>query len=161
MSCCENKISELEDELKNLIVKSKSTKQEYLNLLNVNLQKDLEIRKLKRNIEQNKFASFETELSKDCLFELRSIGNSQKEDSQFVSVALSTLYKNDVQIIRAKCLSNRSKNPEQSAISPEKRKILDRIFTERLSYISMVEEERKNNLSKLIRNAIDNAIRKR
>lgn len=161
-SCCDSKISKLEDELKNLEIKSKNIKQEYLNLLNINIQKDLTIRKIKQSIEQNKFNSFGTDLSKDCLLKLRSIGNSQEEDNQFISVALKALYNNDIQIVKAKCLStNRTKNPEKSAISPEKKVILERLFAERLRYISMVGEVRENSLSKLIRNAIDSAIRKR
>lgn len=164
MSCCDNKIVELEDDLKNVEIKSKNIKQEYLNLLNINLQKDLTIRKIKQSIEQsiesNKFTSFGADLSEDCLLKLRLIGNSQAEDSKFVSVALNSLYNDSIQIVKAKCLSNRSKNPEKTSITPEKKTLLERIFAERLSYISSVDKLRKNSLGKLIRNAIDSATQK-
>lgn len=163
--CCDSEILALEKEVKNLEIKIKSIKQEYLNLFNINIQKDLSIRKIKQNIkqniEENKFKSFDTILSEDCLTKLRLIGNSQSEDGQFVSVVFKALYNNDIQIVKAKCLSNRTKNPEKSVITPEKRIIVERIFAERLGSISIVDDARKNSLSKLIRNMIDGAVKKR
>lgn len=160
MRCCESSIPELEEELKNLIIKSKNIKQEYLNFLNINLHKDLAIRKINKKLEQNRFASFEKDLPEDCLTKLRSIGNSQSEDSHFVSVIFNELYNNDTQIVKSKCLGNRTKNQVQSAITPEKKAILERIFAERLSVLAS-SDDRKKSLSKLIRNAIDNAARKK
>lgn len=129
--------------------------------MNINLQKDILIRRLKRRIEDNKFSNFESELPKDCLLKLRLIGNSQKDDSQFVSVILNAFYENNIEIVKTKCLSIRTKNHKthQSVISPEKCLLLERIFSERLRF-SNSDEARKSSLSKLIRNSIDNAKRK-
>lgn len=50
--CYDSEILALEDEVKNLEIKIKSIKQEYINLLNINIQKDLSIRKIKQEIKQ-------------------------------------------------------------------------------------------------------------
>lgn len=148
----------LEGELKQLTEKYRNIKQEYLNLCNINLQKDIVIRKIKQRIENSKFNSFG--LSKECLHQLRSISNDKKEDSQFVSVILYELYK-DSETISKLCISNRvEENPQKKLISIENLTLLKRVFDERLQYCAN-NTTRKNSLNKCIRNAIDNAKRKR
>lgn len=151
----------LEEELINLTEKLKNLKKEYNNSLVQNLQKDVLIRELKLKEEKQKFSNFEEFLSKNCIDNLHIIGDSQKEDSQFVAVVLKELYGGDIEKIKKITLSGRSKkNGEKCELDSQKKTILEQIFLERLSYISQVNTPRKNNLNKLIRNAIDVANRK-
>lgn len=156
--CCYN--SELKEELKHLTEKLKVHRQNYQKLLIENLQKDLIIRQLKSGAKKNKFSSFENLLSKKCIDKLSIISNSQNQDSHFVAVVLSALYDENIETIKKICLSGQSKNSEAIKISSEKKNILENIFAERLKHATNVNETRKNNLNKLIRNAIDTAKRK-
>lgn len=159
-TCCESEIKVMKEELNDLEQQVKQLKIEYNNLLIENLQKDVIIRNKKIQILQNKYTNFNKNISKDILSELNSIGNSKREDSAFIALAIKGLYNGNIETIKQKSLSGRSKKGETSGISPEKKKILERLYDERISYISDIDESRKNNLNKLIRNAIDNANRK-
>lgn len=118
---------------------------------------------LKRKPEPIAFPSFEGKLSNACLDQLKLINIAQSEESSFVGIILNDLYCNDNEVLKKKTLSNRSKDNESSKIPPKKRKIVFKLFNERLSHEPKeeVSEYRKENLSKLIRNAIDNANRKK
>lgn len=159
-SCCESEIQVLKEELNDLEQQVKRLKNEYNNLLVENLQKDVIIRQKKLLIAQNKYAKFNNNFSKEILGQLNSFGNSQREDSTFVATAIKGLYNGDIETIKHKSLSGRSKKGETGGISPEKKKILESLYDERMSFISGIDETRKNNLNKLIRNAIRNANRK-
>lgn len=154
-NCCDK--TALKDEVKNLTEKLKTHKQKYQKLSIENLQKDLIIRQLKSKVEKTKFSSFENVLSKSCIKKLNSISDSKKEDSQFVTVVLSSLYNDDNETIKKLCLK-RAKNLIE--ISQEKKQILEDIYTERLKNKIEDIKERKKKLNKLIRNAIDNSKRK-
>lgn len=158
-TCCDT-LQNLRQDLLRLTETVKKLKQEYQTLLIENLQKDLNIREIKKKIEENKFSSFESQLSKTCLVKLNLIGKSQKDDSTFVALALNELYNENTEAIKQKSLSGRSKKgAKKSTITPEKKKILERLFAERMSYVD-ADTSRGSNLNKLIRNAIDNANRK-
>lgn len=61
--------------------------------------------------------------------------------------------------MKKKTLSGRSKNGEKQTITPEKKDILESLFAERIKFLPVeeVDETRKRNLSKLIRNALEKA----
>lgn len=155
--CCTNEIDSLKKELNDLTQEVKQLKQEYQQLLVENLQKDLIIIQTKSKLEENKYSSFLDHISESCVDELNLVGNSQRDDSNFVSLALNGLYKNNTDIIKQKSLSGRK---AATIISPEKKVILEQLFTERMNSLSCSDQSRINNLPKLIRNAIDNAKRK-
>lgn len=152
-SCCGK--DELRRELSVQTEKLKSLKQEYQKLLIENLQKDLIIRQKKSEENKEKFRSFENQLSKRCLEQLNVIGESQKEDSQFVFVVLLDLHNGDIEEIKKLTLSGRSKKGNTSGLSAAKKEVLEKVFIKRLNNIPHIDESRKNNLNKLIRNAID------
>lgn len=156
-SCCEE-VNDLKEKINNLLLKSEKLKTEYKKLLIVNLEKDVKIRNLKKELEKNKFLEFKVKLSEDCLSELEIIGNSVVEDSTFVSCIIADLY--DLSTLKNLTLSGRGETVE---ISTEKREVLEAVFSRRLAYVPReeVNDFRRNNLSKLIRNAIDNAKRKK
>lgn len=155
--CCGK---DIQTELNSLTEKLKVLKQEYQKLLIENLQKDLLIRQIKARVNKNSFIKFEEQLSKTCIDKLDAIGESQREDSQFVAEVLFELYNGNIETIKNLSLSGRSKSGCKIEISPEKKEILATVFAARLSKISTNSESRKNSLSKLIRNAIDNVNRK-
>lgn len=149
--CCDSKKA-LAEEIAQLAEQLKTQKQKYQQLLIENLQKDLIIRQLKLKDKRNKFLSFKSELSETCIDNLNSLS-----DSKFVAIVLSELYNGDTETIKKISLTER-KNGEKIEI--RKKQIIENIFAERLKYISPVDESRKQNLNKLMRNAIDNAKRK-
>lgn len=153
--CCEDEIDSLEKELANLTEEVKQSKQQYQKLLIENLQKDIIIQQTKSKHDENKYNSFLENISKSCVEKLKLVGNLQRDDSKFVSVALNGLYKNNTDIIKQRNLSGR----KSTAISPEKKSILERLFRERMNSLNC-DQSRIDSLPKLIRNAIDNAKRK-
>lgn len=167
--CCQQEIDFLKARLEQLNSDTKKLKQEYQNSLVENLQKDCVIRKLKQKIKDkqssldSKYEKFKGTLTDTCLDDLKSIGNSHREDTRFISTALNNLYRENVDILKKKSLGGRSKDKEKTAISPEKIKTLEDIFAERISYIptAEVDDLRKINVHKLIRNALDSASRKK
>lgn len=156
--CCPDEINALQQELAEWTVQANTLKQKYKDSLIANLQKDVQIRALKQKIESEKKLKF-VEVSVSNRHKIKSIGNSVREDSTFVSCVLSDLYNGNIESIKLKSLSGRSRAGFKSEISPDKKKVLEKLYKERLSYINPqeVNEERKNKLNKLIRNAIDNA----
>lgn len=157
--CCQNKILSLKENLEKLKIESKKLKGQYAELLIENLQKDIIIRNRKQQIENCSYGDFKGIFSDECLDKLKAFGNSQKKDSPFIAIALKDLYHGNVDVIKQKGLTCGSTSTEISAISPQKLTILNRLYARRLSYIPSeeVDDFRKKNLNKLIRNAIDNA----
>lgn len=154
--CCQDEIELLSENLKQLNSNEKTLKKKYHQLLIGNLQKDIIIQNLKRKLESQKFSTFFEEITANCLNELRKVGNTRKEDSKFIRLALIDLY--GKKELKTKTLSGRSKSGNKTdQIAPEKINILKRLFEERLSYIDGVDDLRKKSLEKLIRNGIDNA----
>lgn len=156
-NCCQNEIILLEESLENVKCEATKLKQQYYELLIENLQKDVIIKNLKRKIEQHKYGSFRHILSEKCLDELKSIGNSSKEDSAFISCALKDLYREKMDSLKHKTLSGRVTKNVTSQISPQKMSTLKRLFDERLSHVSQtdVNDTRRKNMNKQIRNIID------
>lgn len=131
----------------------------YRNLLIKNLEKDLKIKELKNKIVSKKYINFEEKLSNECIKKLRNIDDIEKDDTKFVSVILNELY--EVKILKCKTISGRSQNSEKTALTPEKKLLLDQIFSERLqNFTASEQDKRKQNLSKIIRQTIDVANRK-
>lgn len=160
-SCCEKEINGLREKINNLAIKSDELKNEYKKLLIDNLEKDVKIRNLKKELEEKKFWVFKGKLSENCLSELEVIGKSVAEDSTFVCCVINDLY--DLSTLKNVTLSGRSKASNTVEISTEKRDILEATFLRRLTFVPReeVNEIRRNNLNKLIRNAIDSAKRKK
>lgn len=154
--CCEI-VDSLKQELKSVTEKSKQLKQDYQSLLITNLQKDLTIRQLKIKINQNKFVSFDKDFSKEILIKLNLIGDDKSCDSKFIGLVLNELYG---EALKNKSWRSdaRSKKNGKSPITPRKKEIIKQLFAERLSHLN-ADESRAKNLTKLIRNAIDNANR--
>lgn len=160
LHCCEDEIGALTQELEEYTSKVSSLKQKYKNSLIENLQKDVRIRSLEQKIQSIKKSKF-VEISDVGRNKVELVGSSVREDSTFVSCVLFDLYSGDIERIKQKSLSGRSKVRVNvnSEISPTKKSILEKLFKERLSYLppQEVDEKRKKKLNKLIRNAIDNA----
>lgn len=161
--CCREEIKSLREDFQKLSVESKELKQNLQQLLAKNYEKDVVIRKLKEKVQSKKFISCNGVLTTNCLDELKCLSNLEAEDSKFIGAALNDLYRENVDVLKKKTLSGRSKDGEKSIISPTKMDILKSLFAERLSFIPSeeVSDIRRNSLKKLIRNAIDAANKKK
>lgn len=148
---CQVEIHQLKQELEHFTSKSKQLKQNYQKLLIENLQKDLIIRELKQQINIQKFDSFEGKLSEQCLEQIKTIGDSPREDSAFFNLILTDIYGDSLQ---HKTLSGRSE------ISRGVKMFLNDIFAARINHLPYEEKSgRREHLNRCIRNAIDKAKR--
>lgn len=141
----------------------------------VNMEKDLQIKKLAAESEAKKksdhlFDEFSSDFDKNELTAIKSVGPGQKNDSRFVLNIMRFLYKNDEE---AK-LKNRSacgrkfKNEKKLEISFEKKSILKRMYKQRvddelpeLAHSATANEhsKRMKNFNSLVRSAIHNILK--
>lgn len=159
--CCDQEIEHLKAQLEKLKSESIELRENYKKLLILNIEKDVKIRDLKKELEKNKFTLFKGKLSELCLNKLETIGNSVAEDSSFVCCVIHDLF--DSSTLKNLTLSGRSKCGEKSEIAKDKKDILEAIFNQRLAYVPRqeVDETRQKKLNKLIRYVIDNANKKK
>lgn len=132
----------------------------------VMLDKDIKIKSLEQEIKvacavdsnvdpknsasaTQSFGGFSMHFSSEKLATLRSIGNNKREDSTFVSAIIKTLYADRLDAIKYKSVTGRSKGEKKEAITPEKREILNEMFTERIYSTTDDNEERKIRLKKI------------
>lgn len=157
--CCKEETQLLENELKKLTIKCKNLNEEYMQSLVENLKKDIEIKALKEKVGTKPFSSLEGKISKIALDELRLVGHTKTDDTRFVSIAMNDLHDGNADLIKKLTLSGKLKGGgEAKMLSPEKRAIIEDLYQERLQILPQneVDEGRKKNLSKLMRNVIDN-----
>lgn len=111
-----------------------------------------------------KFMKSSTHFSSGELATLRSFGPGKREDSTFVSAGVRALYADNLDAVKTKSLTGRSKSEQKkNAMTPEKREILKEILTERVHSTTGDDEERKTRIKKLndhIRFAIINISKK-
>lgn len=160
-SCCQEEFAELEHQLDEINVKLKEKKDVYQKALVENLKKDLQIGELEKKIESSLYSEFKPYFSEYNLNRLRHTDISSKFDSKFISIAMDGLYSGNPDILSKKTVSGRSNNNKKEAVSPEKKEILENLFSKRLDKVPAKEcNERSRNLNKLIKNKIDNVAKK-
>lgn len=159
---CDEEIYLQNEHLKYILTKEKLLKKKYHQLLTENLQKDIIIRDLKEQIALKEYKCFIGEISVDCVNVLQKISESKGEDATFVRAIINDFYSQED--LKKKTVSGRSKDSEKTAISPEKKKLLEKLVNIRLEKVKEEEERKtrsKHCLSRCIRNAIDSADRKK
>lgn len=171
-----NKVSELEKE--NLKLKKDNTdlKKLFNKSNQVNLQKDLLIHQLRKQLNENNgqlksdsldesqtkkqkllFEKFQNTIDSENLVKLRSISDRKEKDSTFVSQCLKILYESDVSVLTERTATKTTSNKEE--LTPEKKSIINQLFFERLSSINLSpkdEEERRSKLRIHLSNSIHN-----
>lgn len=170
-----NKVSALEIENSKLKKDNKDLKK-LLNKSNqVNLHKDLLIKQLKKQINENNsssinsssqnkkqkilFDQFENKIDRSDLITLRSINDKKEKDSSFVLKCLHILYKNDLTVLNKRCATKTK--PTKQELTPDKKSIINELFFERLSSMNLCpedEQERKLRFRYLLSNAISNSV---
>lgn len=123
------------------------------------VQKDLKIKLLaKRNIQSTHlFDSHKQVFGSDTIQVLRKLNSSKQKDSTFVLNCMKKICGNDdLKSVRA------CGRKDNTILSPEKRKIIDDIFIERLAHFSIENtefNERYVRLNGLINSAVHNMLR--
>lgn len=106
------------------------------------------------------FETFLDSIDSKGLASLRSISACNQNDSKFVLKTVRLLYNNDTKKIASISLTGRSREAEdKNKMSPEKRKIIEGLFTERLNSFGLDATEYSTRNSKVnlhIKNAIGN-----
>lgn len=106
------------------------------------------------------FSAFQSDFSVDYLSLLRSVDIRSEKDSHFVNVAMKALYEGRYNILQNKSVTGRSKTGQtKEAVTPEKHRILTKIYSERIFIATQDSAERvlrKKKLNKYIKDAIHN-----
>lgn len=135
-------------------------KERYHQLLVLNLKKDVAIEELKQRLADSLYENFNDVLSRESISKLRALGNEQKDDSTFVLSIVTDLYKDDLSRLQNKSFSGSKKT---SPMTPQKVDKIQKLFGERMNHIEKsmsVTADRKSNIGKLIKNAIESINKK-
>lgn len=148
---CHSEILQIEQRIRDCKQKIEKSKQKYHETLVLNLKKDLIIEQLKKQLQSVQYDEFRGIISDTAVEQLRKINDSQKKDSLFILTALKDLYRNDLTRLKHITYSGRTKEP----MTPEKKKNLKDLFTERLKN-SIDATDRLDNFGKYVKTAIEN-----
>lgn len=101
------------------------------------------------------FSKFEHVFEEGDLKRIRSLGNSVPEDSTFVLQVTKSLYASNLDQLRHKSVTGRSKDNSKEAITPEKMNLLKSMYIERMGRLPG-SESRLGHLNQLTNRAILN-----
>lgn len=155
---CQNKIKLLKAEIQQCDAQIEDFKSQYSQLLIENLKKDVILESLNSKIKDIRYHEFSNDFSESDLEMIRLIGNDQRDDPSFVRAALRSLYVGNLAVLKHKSMSGKSKDNSKSAITPEKRKIIENLFNRRIQLVEseeMVDTRRKKSVAKHIKTAIE------
>lgn len=135
----------------------------------VNLEKDLAIKKLMPQNSNNGgllYEEFSQRFEDVELKQIRSIHAGESNDSKFVLNIMKVLYKNESEKLKNRSATGRKfKNTSKLEVSFEKKNLLNQLLNERVAYESQNMSDsaqqftrRTKNLNKLIRYAIHNIL---
>lgn len=113
---------------------------------------------------QLSFSKFLGHFNELQLAQLRSLGPTVRDDSSFVFSAMRFLYSDRLDCLKSKSVSGRgrTKVEKKEKLTPEKKTIIEEMFVERISRISVNKEEnisRNKLLHKYVKDAIYNISR--
>lgn len=156
---CQKQIEQLKSEISSCEAERKKLKNEYFDLLMVNLQKDVEINEMEKKTGSSTFDEFKNDLSSEAIDKLSIIGSEEKYDSKFILTVVRDLYGGKLNELSKKSVTGRAKveNTKES-ITPTKMTIITKIFEKRVSGSSK-GIERKKNVNKHIKTAIQNIVK--
>lgn len=155
-TACETQVQDLKNETQSIEQKTKDLKAKYYEMLIQNVKKDAEIEELEKEVARIKrFEKFEPNFSKESMETLLQFGNTKQEDSPFILAAVRGLYEHRLDVLQTKSMSGRSKKGEKTAVTPEKKKVLEGIFRERIESDGKFVNERKRKLNNLVKSALE------
>ncbi|XP_055307470.1 uncharacterized protein LOC129571679 [Sitodiplosis mosellana] len=112
-----------------------------------------------KNVDEM-FTSYENHFKKNQLSYLRSLDPRMEMDSHFINTAVKALYDGRLNVLQNKSVTGRSKPGQtKEAVTPEKHRILNGIYSERILTTTAESAEivaRKKKLNKYIKDAIHN-----
>lgn len=147
-------IQTLQNEYEKLKCAITSNQKKYHEALILNLKKDLEIRSLKKKLKDGQFNQFNEILPQETIKKLNAIDTAENKDSHFILNVIRGLYKDDLDKLKLKSYSGRGTNKQP--MSPDKVRAVDCLFSQRLQLLGEQELERKKNMGKHIKTAIEN-----
>lgn len=158
------KCAKLEMENKKLVRDNKALKKLLNESKNINLYKDIQLKKLSKNVQFDAknlllFDKFQDHFTEELLIKLRSIPKGKAKDSEFLTILIDYLYGENVANM---CLKRSSCN--KTEISKQNLQLLGDMLSERVTAEDIPQHNvllRCSRLNRLIGNAIYNNIRKR
>lgn len=137
----------------------KERKEKLKKALVANLEMDIEIEKLEKQIKDANYHEFPYQLSEHTIDILRSFSLFQENDSKFMIALLRELYHGRTEQLQKITVSGRSATKEKSKMSKDTADLVKRIFDKRIEYAvaeEPVDEQRKSKsyLNVLMSNAL-------
>lgn len=164
---CSMVLSEKNEEIARLHGEIESIETSETQLSNSNSVPDIASQQSISNVTANaeertiSFGTFLNEFAELELAELRSVGDSIRDDSTFVASSVKYLYKENLGVLKQKSLTGRTTKSGQTKqpMTPQKYDTLSRIFIERINGITndhIEKESRTKCFNRLIKDAINN-----
>lgn len=155
---CRKQIKDLADEIAAVTNEIKGEKEKYRRVLISNLQMDVNIDALEKQLKNERFSEFAQSLSDATIRILRSYTSSKTDDCKFVMSIIRDLYKENIDELQMITASGRSKNCDKKSISPEKADLINKIYYKRMQHAiedGEVISKRQKCLNNLIKSAIE------
>lgn len=156
---CKTTIETLKADNAAIEKKLSEMKTKYGQMLIDNLKKDVTLEELNKKQKDQNSGSSLMFFQKMIWIQSVPVGDGKQEDALFVRTAIRILYSNDLNILKNRYVTAKSKNGDKVQVTPEKRKIIDKIFMQRMDAIAAKEgldDKRKTMLAKHIKAAIEN-----
>lgn len=133
----------------------KAAKESYRKALINNLQLDLRLDELEKQQIENRYFDFADRIPIETIHMLRNFGDTEKDDSKFVQQIIHGIYKS--KLISFQSDAEKSKNTNNEALSPNKKQMIEELFSIRLNFSTeLVDDSRKTSLKKHIESAFKN-----
>lgn len=157
---CQDEVQQLKKQISEHENEIKKQKDVYRSSLIRNFGLDCMIEDLEQQIDANvqmaMYTNFESQISKQTIMLLQSFNLTNSDDCKFVTAILRDLYGDNILLLQTTTVSGRG--IDKIPIPSGKFNLIEKFFDARLEYSSKYEPnhlERKKNLNKLLKSAIE------
>lgn len=152
---CAEEILNLKRQIRAYENKCKEEKELYQQALITNLKHDITIDELEEKLKKTEYKQFDDRITVGTVTKMCAFSGTKEDDCKFVTSIIHDLYRENIEVLKERTCCGRSNG--KKAISPEKRKIIEEAFANRIKSVdgAAATNDRMKNLNKLIKSSIE------